>query len=93
VQRNIQQVEQYSQRLRGRAARADASTEALEASRLLAQEGLNPRKLSQALQTFELRPSYEDVFAVETANVDDYLQQVGDNGGWRAVGRWLVGWS
>lgn len=35
-----------------------------------------PRCL-QALQTFELRPTYEDVFQVETATVEEYLQQVG----------------
>ncbi|EFN57487.1 hypothetical protein CHLNCDRAFT_143016 [Chlorella variabilis] len=57
VQRDILQVEQYSQKLRGRAARADATAESLEASRLLAHEGLNPRKLTQALQSFELRPT------------------------------------
>jgi hypothetical protein len=77
VQRDILQVEQYSQKLRSRAARADATAESLDASRLLAHEGLNPRKLTQALQTFELRPTYEDVFTVETATVDEYLQQVG----------------
>lgn len=76
VQRDILQVEQYSQKLRGKAARGDATAETLEASRLLAHEGLNPRRLTQALQTFELRPTYEDVFAVETATVDEYLQQV-----------------
>jgi nuclear pore complex protein Nup93 len=77
VQRDILQVEQYSQKLRSRAARADATAESLDASRLLAHEGLNPRKLTQALQTFELRPTYEDVFTVETATVEEYLQQVG----------------
>lgn len=76
VQRDILQVEQYSQKLRARAARADTTAETLDASRLLAHEGLNPRKLTQALQTFELRPTYEDVFAVETATVEEYLQQV-----------------
>ena len=44
VQRDILQVEQFSQKLRARAAAADASTEALDASRLLAGEGFNPRK-------------------------------------------------
>lgn len=47
VQRDILQVEQYSQKLRSRTARADATAETLEASRLLAHEGLNPRKLTQ----------------------------------------------
>lgn len=138
VQRDITQVEAYSSKLRARAARGDAGAETLEASRLLAGEGLNPRKLTQAssawksrtatkwghvggarmrrkggrwllplllpaaaddptavdrvscpcwwlqaLQTFELRPTYEDVFAVETATVDEYLQQVGSGCGRR----------
>lgn len=95
VQRDIAQVEQYSQKLRSRAARADATAESLEASRLLAAEGLNPRKLTQALHTFELRPTYEDVFQVEAASVEDYLQQVGRGvwnlGAWvRHVRAWVV---
>lgn len=38
------QVEQFSAKLRAKATRVDATSEALDASRLLAQEGLNPRK-------------------------------------------------
>ena len=76
IQRDILQVEQLSQKLRAKAVRADVTADTLDASRLLAQEGINPRKLTQALQTFELRPTYEDVFRVETASVDEYLQQV-----------------
>ena len=87
VQRDILQVEQYSQKLRSRAAGGDATADTLEASRLLASEGLNPRKLTRALQTFELRPTYEDVFQVETATVEEYLQQVGARG--QRKGRWL----
>ncbi len=34
-------------------------------------------RLNQALQTLQLRPTYEDVFQVETSTVDEYLQQVG----------------
>lgn len=80
LRRFVSQVEQYSQKLRARSARADATAESLDAARLLAHEGLNPRKLTQALQTFELRPTYEDVFTVETATVEEYLQQVGGRG-------------
>lgn len=76
VERDVHQIEQFSQRLRAKAVRGDPTTEANDASRLLAQEGLNPRRLNQALQTFELRPSYEDVFRVDTASVGEYLQQV-----------------
>lgn len=72
----MHQIEEFSQRLRAKAARGDPTTETLDASRLLAQEGLNPRRLNQALQTFELRPSYEDVFRGDTASVGEYLQQV-----------------
>lgn len=76
VERDVHQIEQFSQRLRAKAVRGDPTTEANDASRLLAQEGLNPRRLNQALQTFELRPTYEDVFRVDTASVGEYLQQV-----------------
>ena len=72
----MHQIEEFSQRLRAKAARGDPTIETLDASRLLAQEGLNPRRLNQALQTFELRPSYEDVFRGDTASVGEYLQQV-----------------
>ena len=37
---------------------------------------MNPRKLTQALHRFEIKPSYEDVFQVETSSVDEYLQQL-----------------
>ena len=33
-------------------------------------------RLTQALQTFDLTPAYEDVFQVETGTVEEYLQQV-----------------
>ena len=44
VERDLVQVEQLSQKLRAKAARADHSEEAFAATRLLAQEGLNNRK-------------------------------------------------
>jgi nuclear pore complex protein Nup93 len=69
-------VEAYSQRLRARAACGDPSAAALGAARLLAAEGLDPRGLDRALQTFELRPSHEDVFRAEAASVGDYLASV-----------------
>ena len=130
VERDVLQVEQFSAKLRAKAARADATSEALDASRLLAQEGLNPRRrarharrgrcpgpglparsapgcsagappagpenarrrccrrccrwccrLNQALQGLQLRPTYEDVFQVETSTVEEYLQQAGGRGG------------
>jgi len=44
VERDLLQVEQYSQELKAKAARIDPSGDALAATRLLAQEGLNTRK-------------------------------------------------
>ena len=44
VERDLLQVEQYSQQLKARAARIDPAGDALAATRLLAQEGLNTRK-------------------------------------------------
>lgn len=44
VERDILQIEQFSQRLRSKSARTDPTTEANDANRLLSQEGINPRK-------------------------------------------------
>jgi hypothetical protein len=35
-----------------------------------------PRRFMRELQSFELKPSYEDVFQVETSTVEEYLQQM-----------------
>jgi hypothetical protein len=48
VERDVVQVEQFSEKLRAKAARVNATSEALDASRLLAQEGLNPRRRAAA---------------------------------------------
>ena len=44
VERDLRQVEQYSQELKVKAARIDPAGDALAATRLLAQEGLSTRK-------------------------------------------------
>ena len=44
VERDLRQVEQYSQELKAKAARIDLAGDALAATRLLAQEGLSTRK-------------------------------------------------
>ncbi len=33
-------------------------------------------RLTRALQTFELRPTYEDVLPVESTSVEEYLEQM-----------------
>lgn len=76
MKRDITQIEQFSRRLRGKTARGDPTAEVLDASRLFAHEGLDPRRLNQALQTFELRPTYEEVFRADTTSVGDHLAQV-----------------
>ncbi|KAK9915316.1 hypothetical protein WJX75_007541 [Coccomyxa subellipsoidea] len=76
IERDLLQVEQLSQKLKARTARIDSGSQTLAATRLLAQEGLNSRKLTRALQTFELRPTYEDVLPVESTSVEEYLEQM-----------------
>ena len=44
MERDLRQVEQYSQELKAKAARIDPADDALAATRLLAQEGLSTRK-------------------------------------------------
>lgn len=44
VERDLLQVEQLSQKLKARTARADAGQQTLAATRLLAHEGLDTRK-------------------------------------------------
>lgn len=35
-----------------------------------------PRRFTQELAAFELKPTYEDVFPEESRTVEEYLQQV-----------------
>jgi hypothetical protein len=44
VERDILQIEQFSQRLRSKSTRGDATAQEIDASRLLAHEGMDPRK-------------------------------------------------
>ena len=43
---------------------------------LLAREGMNAEQLTRDLKSFELKPTFEDVFPIEAASVEEYLQQV-----------------
>lgn len=79
VERDIYQIEQFSQHLSSKVARGgDPTSGYLDASRLLAQEGLNPRQYTMALQNFQLMPMNEDVSQQRGANVESYVQQVHD---------------
>mmetsp|Transcript_10427 Transcript_10427/g.20614 ORF Transcript_10427/g.20614 Transcript_10427/m.20614 type:complete len:791 (+) Transcript_10427:141-2513(+) len=76
VERDIYQIEQFSEHLRSRVAQGDPTAKYLDASRLLAQEGLNPREYTLALQNFQIMPVSEDVQQQRGADVDSYVQQV-----------------
>ena len=57
----------------------DPTSNYLDASRLLAQEGLNPRQYTLALQNFQIMPTNEDVAHQQrVADVDTYVQHVHD---------------
>lgn len=44
--------------------------------RLLAREGIDADRLTQDLRSFELRTTFEDVFPLAAASVEEYLQAV-----------------
>lgn len=80
VERDIYQIEQFSQHLSSKVARGgDPTSGYLDASRLLAQEGLNPRQYTLALQNFQLMPMSEDIAQQRGADVETYVQQVHDD--------------
>lgn len=91
IERDILQVEELSRQLKAKHTRLDGSQDALAASRLLAQEGLNaqrcgimraahpptpPHSLTAATNALELQATYEDVFEPRSADLEEYLQQV-----------------
>ena len=79
VERDVLQVEQFSQKLRAKATRVDATSEALDASRLLAQEGLNPRRQEGvwAPSVFSLRGWCAGCLSVASYNPDISLATFG----------------
>ena len=54
----------------------EMSSEANAATRLLANQGFNMEKLSRDLRTFEMQTTFQEVFPVEGATVEEYLDQV-----------------
>jgi nuclear pore complex protein Nup93 len=57
-------------------SRMEAATEGNAATRLLAQKGFNMEKMTRDLKSYELHTTFEDVFPLEGATVEEYLQQV-----------------
>ncbi|KFK34970.1 hypothetical protein AALP_AA5G217400 [Arabis alpina] len=76
LQRNLDQLEALSRKLKAKTLRNEAPSQSLAATRLLAREGINADQLSRDLKSFELKTTFEDVFPAETTSVEEYLQQV-----------------
>ncbi|XP_059668390.1 nuclear pore complex protein NUP93A-like [Cornus florida] len=76
LQRNLDQLEALSKKLKSKTLRTEAPSQSLAATRLLAREGINAEQLARDLKSFELKTTFEDVFPAEAASVEEYLQQV-----------------
>ncbi|OIW09076.1 hypothetical protein TanjilG_16303 [Lupinus angustifolius] len=76
LQRNLDQLEALSKKLKSKTLRAEAPSQSIAATRLLAREGINAEQLARDLKSFELKTTFEDVFPVEATSVEEYLQQV-----------------
>ncbi|GAB2227958.1 hypothetical protein Droror1_Dr00009787 [Drosera rotundifolia] len=76
LQRNLDQLETLSKKLKAKSLRSEDPSQSIAATRLLAREGINAEQLARDLKSFELKTTYEDVFPAEAATVEEYLQQV-----------------
>lgn len=76
LQRNLDQLEVLSKKLKAKTLRTEAPTQSIAATRLLAREGINAEQLARDLKSFELKTTFEDVFPAEATSIEEYLQQV-----------------
>ncbi|ERN00292.1 hypothetical protein AMTR_s00107p00047780 [Amborella trichopoda] len=76
LQRNLDQLEALSKKLKEKTSRIEAPNQSIAAIRLLAREGINAEQLARDLKSFELKTTFEDIFPVEATSVEEYLQQV-----------------
>ncbi|KAK6244206.1 hypothetical protein QUC31_010615 [Theobroma cacao] len=76
LQRNLDQLEALSKKLKAKTLRTEAPSRSIAATRLLAREGINAEQLTRDLKSFELKTTFEDVFPAEATSVEEYLQQV-----------------
>uniref|UniRef100_A0A5B7BH26 Nuclear pore protein n=1 Tax=Davidia involucrata TaxID=16924 RepID=A0A5B7BH26_DAVIN len=76
LQRNLDQLEGLSKKLKAKTLRTEAPSQSIAATRLLAREGINAEQLARDLKSFELKTTFEDVFPAEATSVEEYLQQV-----------------
>ncbi|KAJ4809671.1 Nuclear pore complex protein Nup93 [Rhynchospora pubera] len=76
LQRSLDQLETLSTKLKAKTLRAEAPSQSISATRLLAREGINAEQLARDLKSFELKTTFEDVFPSEAATLEEYLQQL-----------------
>ncbi|PIA48340.1 hypothetical protein AQUCO_01400741v1 [Aquilegia coerulea] len=76
LQRNLDQLEALSKKLKAKTIRSETPSKSIAATRLLAREGINAEQLARDLKSFELKTTFEDVFPAEATSVEEYLQQV-----------------
>lgn len=76
LQRNLDQVEALSKKLKAKTLRGETPYQSIAATRLLAREGINAEQLANDLKSFELKTTFEDVFPTEATTVEEYLQQI-----------------
>ncbi|PKA58472.1 Uncharacterized protein AXF42_Ash013978 [Apostasia shenzhenica] len=76
LQRNLDQLESLSKKLKAKAVKSEIPSQSIAATRLLAREGINAEQLARDLKSFELKTTYEDVFPSEATTVEEYLKQV-----------------
>ncbi|PON32442.1 Nucleoporin interacting component [Trema orientale] len=76
LQRNLDQLETLSKKLKAKTLRNETPSQSIAATRLLAREGINAEQLARDLKSFELKTTFEDVFPAEATTVEEYLQQV-----------------
>jgi len=76
VQRDLQGLLQSSQTARARTSRVRSAADQAAASRLLANQGFDASRLQQDVAMLELAPHVSDVFAGDSATVDEYLAQI-----------------
>ncbi|XP_004236591.1 nuclear pore complex protein NUP93A [Solanum lycopersicum] len=76
LQRNLDQLEALTKKLKAKTLRTEAPTQSIAATRLLAREGINAEQLARDLKSFELKTTFEDVFPAEATTVEEYLQQI-----------------
>ncbi|KAB2090365.1 hypothetical protein ERO13_A03G107600v2 [Gossypium hirsutum] len=75
LQRNLDQLEALSKKLKAKTLRTEAPSQSIAATRLLAWEGINAEQLTRDMKSFELKTTFEDVFPTEATSVEEYLQQ------------------